>query len=341
MKHWELQHYFFLVLLILNAVVVYTIFRPFISFLVVGITFAVVFYPLYSWLLRKLGKREGVAATLTTLIILVIAITPLTFFGMQIFNEARAVYLQVNDPSRDLTQTITDISQARLQQVFPNATFDVQDYVRQAIGWLLQHVGSAFTSLAQFFLYLFLSLLVLYYSLKDGHRLLAAIISLSPLADRYDEEIAERLHVAVMSVIKGSLVIALIQGVSTGVGFTLFGVPSPALWGSLAVIAALVPTIGTGLIIIPGVIYLFATDHLLAAAGLAIWGTTAVGLIDNLLGPKLIERGLRIHPLLILLAVIGGIRMFGPVGFLMGPLVLSLLFALLDIYPLLLQRERA
>ncbi len=336
-KHWHLQHYFFLALLLLNIVVVYTIFRPFISFLIVGITFAVIFHPLYRWLRRTVARNDSLAAALTTLIILVIVFTPLTWFGFQIFGEAQDVYQRLNDGERDLTQVITDIGQARLQHFLPQASIDVAGYVRQVVEWLLQHVGSAFTSVAQFVLYLLLSLLVLYYSLKDGYRLLNAVVHLSPLADRYDTKIVARLHAAITSVIRGSLVVALIQGVCAGIGFALFAVPNPALWGSLAVVAALVPTLGTGLIIIPGVLYLLATNHLIASVGLVLWGVMVVGLIDNLLRPKLMERDLGIHPLLILLAVIGGIHLFGPVGFLLGPLVLSFLFALLDLYPLLLQ----
>src|SRR6185369_1295230 len=109
-------------------------------------------------------------------------------------------------------------------------------------------------------------------------------------------------------------------------------VPHPALWGSFAVIAALIPGIGTSLIIVPGVLYLFFTSTNLYALGLFIWGVLAVGLIDNYLGPILVHRGVNIHPFLILLSVMGGLIFFGPIGFIAGPLVVALLFALLEIY---------
>lgn len=335
MRNHQLQHYFFFGLLLLNVVVAYFIYRPFLGSLIVGVTFAVIFYPVYQLLSRIIFGQQTLAALLTALVVLVIVFTPLTFFGFQIFLEARDFYIQTNTGERSITQVVTDIGEERLNDLFPWLQINVSDYIRAAVEWLLGHVGPVFSSLAQLLLSLFLSLLALYYSLKDGHRLLRAIIHLSPLADRYDKQIIARLHTAVTSVIQGSLVIAILQGMSTALGFFLFGVPNPFLWGSIAVIAALVPSVGTALVIVPGVIYLFSTGALPEGLGLVFWGITAVGLIDNLLGPKLIQRGLRIHPFLILLAVIGGIGFFGPIGFLVGPLVLSLLFALLDIYPLL------
>jgi predicted PurR-regulated permease PerM len=131
---------------------------------------------------------------------------------------------------------------------------------------------------------------------------------------------------------KGSLFIALIQGCLTGIGFAIAGVPNPALWGSVAMISALIPGIGTSLVLIPGILFLFGTGHPGPGFGLLAWGALAVGLIDNFLSPKLLGRGTNLHPLFILFSVMGGLALFGPLGFLFGPLVLSLWSALISIY---------
>src|SRR6185295_6432156 len=123
--------------------------------------------------------------------------------------------------------------------------------------------------------------------------------AVSPLADNYDEKIFKKLKQAIRSVVVGSLVVGVIQGTLTGLGFFIFGVPNPALWGSIAVVAALIPGIGTSLVLIPGILYLFFVSTHLHALGLLIWGILAVGLIDNLLGPMLVNRGVHIHPFLI------------------------------------------
>ena len=123
-------------------------------------------------------------------------------------------------------------------------------------------------------------------------------------------------------------------------GLAIFAVPSPALWGMVAVVASLIPAIGAGVIILPAAIYLFIASGPIFGLGILLWGALIVGLIDNLLRPKLIERGIHIHPLLILFSVLGGIGFFGVTGFLLGPLILSLLFALLDIYPILIEKHK-
>jgi len=104
-------------------------------------------------------------------------------------------------------------------------------------------------------------------------------------------------------------------------------------------VAALVPTLGTSLVLIPVIAYLLISGQTMAALGMAIWGAIAVGLIDNLLGPKLMQYGTNVHPLLILLSVIGGISVFGVIGFLVGPIVLGFLYALLDVYPKIVRPE--
>jgi len=97
-------------------------------------------------------------------------------------------------------------------------------------------------------------------------------------------------------------------------------------------VAALIPGIGTALVLTPAILWLYFIGEMLLAGGLLLWGVTAVGLVDNFLGPKLVEKGTQLHPFLILLSILGGIGFFGPLGFLLGPLVLSMLFALLEIY---------
>jgi predicted PurR-regulated permease PerM len=216
---------------------------------------------------------------------------------------------------------------------------NIDDYLKQGLSWLLQHLGSVFGSFVKTAASSFLFLIALYYLLKDGRKFKAVIIALSPLSDTDDETISQKLAVAIHSVMKGSLLIAFIQGVLTSVGFAIFGVPNAVLWGSVAAIAALIPGIGTALVLIPAILFLFLRGEAFSGVGLIVWGMGAVGLIDNFLGPKLVGRGTQLHPLIILLSVLGSIVFFGPIGFLLGPLIMSLLFALLDIYSSLMGKK--
>lgn len=337
MTYHQLQTYFYIGILLLGLVLIAFILRPYLGALVLGGVFAVIFRPVYHRLMRFVGGRPGIAALVTTALVLILVFAPLILFGIQIFREARDVYSHLTADGTALPGNVTSIIEDTIQPFFPTFSFELEIYTRQALSWLIQHLGSIFSSAAQLLLILFLSLLTLYYFLRDGHRLRRSLIYYSPLLDQYDKEIFGRLHAAVNSIIKGSLVIAILQGIITSIGFAIFGVPHAALWGSVTVVAALVPNVGTALVLVPAVLFLFLSQHPVAAIGLSIWGATAVGLLDNLLGPKLIGSSMRIHPLLILLSVLGSIQLFGAIGLVLGPLIVSLFFALLEIYPLLLK----
>ena len=341
MQHSTLQTSFFLILLLGIIVLSFFIFLPYMGALVLAAVFAVIFHPLYRRILRLVRERENIAALLTTLCILVIVVLPFVFFGFQLFREARQVYLQVTDPTTVFSNRLIELVQTRVQTVVPNISVNVDDYLQQSLEWLLQRVGGIFASTAKVALNIFLSLLLLFYLLRDGHKLTRRMVDLSPLSNVLDQQIVDRLRVVVNSVIRGSLMIAVTQGVVTGIGLAIFGVPNAVLWGSVTVLAALIPNVGTATVLTPAIIYLFLTDHLAAGIGLLIWGIVAVGLIDDFLGPRLINRGIRLHPMIILLAVIGGLHFFGPIGYVLGPLVISLLFALLDIYPLLVLKKKS
>ena len=118
----------------------------------------------------------------------------------------------------------------------------------------------------------------------------------------------------------------------TGLGLWIFGFDRAILWGSIAAIGALVPGVGTVVVFIPAVLFSIVTGSYVTAIGVALWGALAVGFIDNLLGPYLMSRGNKMHPFLILLSVLGGMLLFGPIGFIIGPVVTSLFIVLLELY---------
>ncbi|MDQ3014250.1 MAG: AI-2E family transporter [bacterium] len=335
----KLQHYFFLILFLMVAGIMLFIFKPFIAPLVLAISFAVVFHPLYTYFLRRWKGRKTLASLSTLLVIIILVLLPVAVLGSLLFSEAAGLYDSIavrGGGAGVFTNQISNL-ESYLQGFFPELTLDIASYAQAGLQWIVGNFGAVFTRFLTVGLDLFIMLVALFYLFKDGDSLRKHYIELSPLVNEYDEQIFKKLAVAINSVIKGSLVIAIIQGVLAGLGMLIFGVPSPIIWGSTAMIAGLIPGIGTALVIIPAVLYLVFTGSSGAAIGLAIWGVVVVGLVDNFLSPNLINRGIKIHPMLILISVLGGIILFGPIGFLLGPLVLALFFALLDIYPLMLK----
>jgi len=328
------QTTFLFILLAAVITLSFFIFRPYLNSLFIAAALAVVFQPLYKKFLHFFNGQRALSALLTLAAFFIIVLIPITFFSVQIFQESAGVYsrLSSDEGSTNLFSTFTTVIEQNLRGFIPNISIDFSAYIQQGVSWIVQNLAKIFSGLASVLFGLFISMIAFYYFLKEGPRIEKFAVNLSPLPDRYDIAILTKLQSAIKSVVMGSLTIALIQGILTGVGFAIFGIPNAALWGSFAVIAALVPTVGTSLVMAPAVIYLLFIGSIVPAMGLAIWGVLAVGMIDNFLGPRLMERGISLHPLLILLSVLGGLSFFGPVGFILGPVILSLLFALLDIY---------
>lgn len=336
------SNYFLLFCLAASLAVVYFILKPFLAPLILAAVFAYLFQPVQRRLARLFGGRESLAALATTLAAIVLLLLPIGLLGAQIFKESTHLYASLAGQGTGgligAVERIADAARARLP--FPvGADLSVWQYAQQALGVLASHLGPIFSSVAGMLLSTFVFLTAFYFLLKDGGRLKAYLVDTSPLEDRDDEMIAARLESAVSASVKGSLTIGLVQGVLTGVGFAIFGIPNAALWGSVAAIAALVPAVGTALVIAPAILFLFLTGSTFSAVGLLAWGVTTVGLVDNLLGPRLIGRGMQLHPLVVFLAVLGGLSFFGPLGFFLGPLALSVCLALIDIYSSLRARE--
>ena len=349
MDHKRLETSFFISLLLIVLVFVLVIFSPYLALLCIVAALGVVFQPLHDRILALTPRHRGFAALLSIICIVLIVVLPLILFGFRIFGEAKSLYdfVASGGSSAVLDQAET-FFRDRVLEAFPSEwrsvattpSLNAKEYAQNFLGWIVQNIGAVFSGFARVLFMLFVSFIALYYIFKDGGSFRRILVELIPLEDRYSEMILEKLAATANSVIKGSLSIAILQGILCAIGFLIFGIPNPAVWGLLAVIASLIPPFGTALILVPAIGYLFFTENLFGAVGLAIWGSVLVGLIDNFVKPHLLTRGAKIHPFFILLGVLGGIRLFGPAGFLLGPLVLSLFFTLLEIYPHLILREK-
>lgn len=325
-----MERYFFFGLLFATLVFTFFIFRPFWIVLVLGLAFSIVLFPLYEWFRRH--KFPSTLASLSTVISFAVLLCgPVLGIGFLVFNQSQDVYrfvLEENNANPFLDQLDTAIN-AFLPDDFD---FSVHDKVSGFVSYLSGNIARIFSATISAFFSFILMLLIMFYFLKDGMRWRKAIIVLSPLGDADDERIISRLSLAIKSVILGSLLIALVQGLLMGVGLWIFGVPNPALWGVVAAVFSLLPTIGTAVVSVPAIIFLFVTGSTGGALGLLIWAVVAVGLVDNALSPYFISGRTHIPPLLILFSVLGGISALGPVGVLVGPLTVSLLYTLISIY---------
>lgn len=323
--------FFFLLFAVVGSIIFF-MFRPFLGVLFLAGIFAVALSPLYEKIVVYFRGRRSLAGVSVLLGTVVFIALPLFFLGGQLFKESRDIYFALQRDSGNFLETITGTIERPIQNFLPDFTLDFRPHIGKLFGTVAENLGPLVSGTAELALGIFLFLLALFYFLKDGREFTSLLIRLSPLSDRYDEEISERVRNAMGSVLKGTLLIAGLQGLITGVGLAIFGVPNIFLWGSVAAVFALIPGVGTALVIIPAVIYLVLTGSNVAAVGLALWGAIAVGLIDNILAPLFYGKKTNIHPLFMLLSVLGGLTFFGPLGLLFGPILLVFFFSLIHIY---------
>ncbi len=325
-----IERYFFFGLLLATFVFTFFIFRPFWIVLVLGLSFSIVLYPVYEWL-KKRKLPNWLASFFTVFLFTVVLCGPLLGIGTLVFNQSQNVYHLVTD--NENTKPFMNSIETKINKILPEGmVFDINKKTTDLVSYISNNIANIFSTTISAFFSFILMLLIIFYFLKDGAQWRKAIIILSPLGDKDDEKIISRLAQAVNGVIKGSLLIALAQGVLLGLGFWFFGVSNGALWGVVAAITSLIPTLGTSLVSIPAIIFLFMTGDTASAIGLLIWSVIMVGMIDNFLGPLIVGKKINISSLLILFSVLGGISLLGPVGILVGPLTVSLLYTLISIY---------
>lgn len=336
MNNQKVQFYFLLAVLIITCLIAFLILRPFIYVLVFAGVFAVIFRGVYKKILTASHQRAGMSAALTTIIIIFCILLPLSLITTQVFTEVSQIYLSLSSSSEQVgLMQVTRNALLKLENLIPASlgfSLDLDQFIKQVASWLMNNIGSIFSNVASIVTGLFIFIVGLFYLLKDGHKLKTAVIKLSPLSDKDDRSIFEKLELAINSVVKGNILVALIQGSVATIGLAIFGVPNPFLWGSLTAITALIPGVGTSLVMIPSVIYLLLINNIWQGFGLILWASLAVGLVDNFVGPKIVGRGIQMHPFIVFLSTLGGLAYFGLAGFLLGPLIISILFSLFEIY---------
>ncbi|MBP6881054.1 MAG: AI-2E family transporter [Candidatus Pacebacteria bacterium] len=334
------QYVFFFALLFLAGYMVWQIVEPFITALALSIIIVTICYPLYLRIKRWTPKQNNTAAAfITTMVVLLIIILPVILLSSLVVKEIVTFYQDLDAGALSIQSGITAL-ETRIQAFAPDFKIDLTEQIKTTAQWLTGNLGAIFKGTVSTIFVFFISLIGSFYFFRDGKEFMQVIIKASPLRDREDQIIFERLAKAVRAVATGTVLVALIQGSLVAIGFALFGIERAILWGSVAAVGALMPGLGTTIITAPAIVYLFYTGEAVSAFGLLIWSMLIVGLVDNLIGPYLISRGNNLHPFIVLISVLGGIVLFGPIGFIIGPVIVTLFLVLLEIYHQYIVQEK-
>jgi predicted PurR-regulated permease PerM len=335
---------FFLACFLVSILLLGWLLWPFISIIIIAAVVTGMFSPLYRLLIRSRVIRPAIASFLTCCVIFCILFVPIVFFVGILSKEAYGLYLAAKDAM--ISQQINSLigGSSILEQandVLANFNFQItveelNTYISEVakfVGLFLYNQARAIASnMMAFFINFFLMLLVIYYLLVDGGRLVSFIVDLSPLPNNQDEILLEKFKDMAGAILIGNGFGGLIQGTLGGVVFSIFGLSSPFLWGVIMGLLAFLPIIGIGIVFIPAAGYLFLKGRVAASIFFILFYVVLSGGVEYLFKPKLVGHRVKMHTLLVFLAIIGGLKLFGILGIIYGPLVITAFLTLTDIY---------
>lgn len=319
--------------------------RPFLYPILWAAIIAGMFYPLYKKINAKI-KHANLSSLSTILIILIIIIIPVTVIGSLLFKESVDLYASINNNQSSIINTtknvvswiqnnpITDklnINEQAITDKLTEITTTITNFVFTTAKNITQN---SFTFLAMFILMFY----TLFFFLKDGEKILRRLAHLSPLGEKYEEMMYAKFTSTARAVLKGTMVIGIMQGSLTGITFYLVGIQGALVWGIITTFFSVIPGFGSYIIWLPAVLIMLVTGNFWQA--LAIVGAGLfISTIDNVVRPALVGKDAQMHPLLILFSTLGGLLMFGISGFILGPITAALFLSLWEMYEKYYQQE--
>jgi len=339
----NLRTAFVLLLVVAVTVLFLAVTWPFLKPLLLGALLAGLFHPLYRWIKRLLGDRASLGAAITLLVLLFLGLGPVSAFLGIVLQQA----LTMSDQAIPwLTQHLGAASTFNVNEWVVQKSpalakyMPTQEQMLQQVGNVAKTTGAFLVGFASrmtattatFLLNLFVMLYAMFFFFRDGHKILERIFYYTPLSDEDETRMLTQFASITRATVKGTLVIGIIQGALAGIAFWVAGIEGAALWGTIMTILSIIPGIGAALVWVPVVIILYVTGQYLTATLLAAWCAAVVGTVDNFLRPVLVGRDAKMPDLLILIGTLGGLFLFGPIGFIVGPIVCGLFLTVWDIY---------
>jgi predicted PurR-regulated permease PerM len=346
----ERTHYgsrFFILLLLLALVLLLRLFWTYISAIVLALLLASVFYPMYEWLARLLKARMTLASLTMTFFILLVLIIPVGGFIGSLSSEAFDFYQKTKD-SVSLQKIQEGINSNALwaRQVrkwgemtgiefTPESIRTLSSSVGKRIGlFLYNQISSMASNFLSFLVHFFLMILTIFYLFKDGSRLMNYVIELLPFPKQQVEKVVGKFQEMGKAIFVGNGLSGTIQGVLGGFGFYFFGLESPLLWGTIIAFMAFLPIIGASVIFIPAALILFLHGNTSIALGFLLYNLLYSSVVEYFFKPRMIGKGMQLNSLLVFIGIVGGIKLFGILGIIYGPLIITIFITMAEIYRL-------
>ena len=302
---------------------------------------AIVCAPLFRWLRRAFGGRGSLAALATLILIVVVVIVPTIFITASMVRQASALYAQVKSGGfGNYLQGLFDLLPAWLVKLLEQAGMpdlaSLQSRMTEGLAQASQFIAVQALNIGQntleFIVSLGVMLYLLFFLLRDGEALYAHLRAALPLRADRQRPLFEKFTVVVRATVKGNVVVAIIQGLLGGLIFWILGISGALMWAVVMALLSLLPAIGTALVWVPVALYFLVTGAVWSGVILILFGVFVIGLVDNALRPMLVGKDTKMPDFLVLVSTLGGIAVFGPNGFVIGPLVAALFIAAWDLF---------
>jgi predicted PurR-regulated permease PerM len=316
---------------------------PFYGAILWATILAILFEPLNRHVARRMPRWPSLAALTTVVVILVVVILPVALIANLAVREGITVYqgLQSGEIRFDVDLSgIRDLLPTWLTSLPDRLGLQNVGALRDRLGAALMESGGFLAGKAlnigqrtiSFVVSLFVMLYLLFFLLREGRALTTTIVEAVPLRAGQLRAVAEKFTVAIHSILKGTLVVALVQGTLGGLIFLILGLHAPVLWGAVMAVFSLLPILGTGLVWVPAAVYLLLTGAIWQGIVLLAYGVTVISLVDNILRPMLIGQETKIPDYVVLISTLGGLVVFGANGFVLGPVIAALFMALWSVF---------
>jgi len=332
---FKMRSIFFFGLIVLFALAMLYLFRPFFYPIFWAAIIAVMFHPSYQWINKHL-KMPSISAVISVLLVLVVFVLPLILIALLLVHQSIQLYsanlpqlLNPNKVTRLLDLPLISPYLESIKEWWATSGIEV---TRSVAEFTFRHVKN-FTQFSFLFLaQTALMLYTLYYFFKDGPKILKRVMHLSPLGDVYEQKLYERFRSTARATLKGTLIIGGVQGILGGILFWITGVPGALVWGVIMTVLSIIPAVGSVLIWLPTGIIMLVLGNVWQGITILVIGTLVISTIDNVLRPPLIGKDTQMHPLLVLFSTLGGLAAFGISGFVIGPIISSLFLSIMNIY---------
>lgn len=346
-RRFDFSQYFLLFALLGILALFVIVIKGFIVPIIVAAVFCTLFHPLYRRMVKLMRGSAGWSAALTCLILLLVLLIPLYLLVNIVINQAVDFYESVGPSLEELFTSGSlapeSITSHPLYRQFKLDQVDWQATIKEGVTLISSYAGKVINATSRgtfaFLSSLIITLFTMFYFFRDGDQIVRKLLSYLPLTDDYKEQITDRFSSISRATIKGTFILGIIQGTLGGLTLWIFGFKAVVMWGMVMVILSLLPMVGAYLVLVPAALYEIAMGHSGAGIAILVISMVVISNVDNLLRPRLVGKDAGMHDLMVFFSTLGGIGFFGIMGFIVGPVVASLLITLLDIYTMEFHRQ--